>query len=60
MIQHVFRYVLLLAVGIVPVYFLQIDRKFELMIGWMVGATLSFIIGMIFIKRKKKKENHDI
>lgn len=54
MIQHVFRYVLLLALGIVPIYFLQIDNKFELMMGWLLGATLAFIVGMFIIKRKKR------
>ena len=51
-LQHIFRYILLLAVGIVPIYFLEIEDKNTLIIGWTVGATLAFIVGNLLIKKK--------
>ena len=53
-LQHIFRYILLLAVGVVPIYFLEMENvdKHTLIIGWTVGATLAFIIGNLLIRKK--------
>ncbi len=53
--HHAFRFVLLLALGIVPIYFMEIDDKFAIMIGWIIGATLAYIIGNYVLKRMQKK-----
>ncbi|MDR3048058.1 MAG: hypothetical protein LBU51_10725 [Bacteroidales bacterium] len=59
-LQHAFRFVILLAVGIVPIYFLEIDHKTEIMTGWLIGATLAFIVGNIVLKIIKNKKSKKV
>lgn len=56
MLNHAFRYVLLLSVGIVCLYFLQIEDKFPIMIGWMIGVTIAYFLGNFILARLRKKQ----
>ena len=56
MINHAFRFVLLLAVGIIPLFFTEIENKFELMIGWCIGVTIAYVIGNYVLERRKKRK----
>lgn len=60
MLEHIFRFVLLLAVGVVPIYFMEIDDKPAIMIGWVIGATLAYIIGNWILRNKRKKKKFDM
>ena len=55
-LMHIFRFVLLIGIGIVFLFFMEIDRKLEIMIGWIIGVTLAYIIGVAIIQRRKKNE----
>lgn len=55
-LMHIFRFVLLIGIGIVFLFFTEIDRKLEIMIGWIIGVTLAYIIGVAIIQRRKKNE----
>jgi len=54
---HIFRFVLLIAIGIIFLFFTEIDRKLELMIGWIIGAILAYIIGLIILHYRKGRKN---
>ncbi len=54
-LMHIFRFVLLNAIGIVFLFFLEIDNKLELMIGWIIGVTLAYLVGGIIIRKRKKR-----
>lgn len=51
-----FRYVLLMGVLIIPLHFANVDNKFPIMVGALIGGTVAFIIGHLILKRKNKKE----
>ena len=57
--EHIFRLVLLYAVYVVPIHFMDIEDKFIIQIGGILGITLAYIIAMLIIKkmRKKKEQN---
>ncbi|MDL2311714.1 hypothetical protein LJC68_02405 [Bacteroidales bacterium OttesenSCG-928-B11] len=55
MLQHIFRCLIIVAAGLLIVYFAEIDNKFPVMIGWTVGAVLAFIVGNIMLRYTKKK-----
>lgn len=56
--EHLFRLILLYAVYIVPVHFMDIEDKFIIQIGGILGITLAYIIAILILKRRKKKEDH--
>ena len=56
--EHLFRLILLYAVYIVPIHFMDIEDKFIIQIGGIIGITLAYIVAMLIIKRRKKKEDH--
>lgn len=56
--EHFFRLILLYAVYIVPVHFMDIEDKFIIQIGGILGITLAYIIAILILKRRKKKEDH--
>ena len=53
--EHLFRIVLLYAVFLVPTYFMEIEDKFIIQIGGMLGITVAYILAMVILKRKKRK-----
>ena len=55
--EHFFRLILLYAVYIVPIHFMDIEDKFIIQIGGVLGITLAYIIAILILKRRKKKEN---
>jgi len=55
-LMHIFRFVLLITLGVVFLFFTEIDHKLEIMIGWMIGATLAYIVGYVILQRRKKNE----
>ena len=57
--EHIFRLVLLYAVYVVPIHFMDIEDKFIIQIGGILGITLAYIIAILIIKkmRKKKEQN---
>ena len=57
--EHFFRLILLYAIYIVPVHFMEIEDKFIIQIGGIIGITLAYIVAMLIIKkmRKKKEQN---
>ena len=57
-LMHLFRYILLLAIGIVFLFFAKIDKKLEIMVGWIIGATLAYIVGLIILRKRKKSQNN--
>jgi len=57
-LMHIFRFMLLIGIGIVFLFFSEIDQKLEIMIGWIVGVTLAYIIGFTIIQRRKKNEKN--
>lgn len=59
MIIHIFRFVLLISIGIVPLFFMEIEHKLDLMIGWIVGVTLAYIVGFYISNKRKKRNNID-
>lgn len=53
---HFFRYLLILAAFILPVFFLYKDEnQFFILIGLVFGVTLAFWISHIFIQRRIRK-----
>lgn len=53
---HIFRYLLILAAFILPVFFLYKDEnQFFILIGLAFGVTLAFWISHIFIQRRIRK-----
>lgn len=56
--EHLFRLILLYAVYIVPIHFMDIEDKFIIQIGGVLGITLAYIIAILILKRRKKKEDH--
>lgn len=56
--EHIFRIVLLYAVFLVPTYFMEIEDKFIIQIGGMLGITVAYIVAIVILnKMKKKKED---
>ena len=57
--EHIFRLFLLYTVYIVPTYFMEIDDKFIIQIGGILGITVAYIVAILIIKkmRKKKEQN---
>lgn len=53
--QTAFRYVLLMGILIIPLYFSSIDEKFPIMVGAVIGGTIAFWVGYFLLKRKKRK-----
>jgi len=53
--EHFFRLILLYAVYIVSVHFMDIEDKFIIQIGGIIGITLAYIVAMLIIKKRKKK-----
>ena len=54
--EHVFRLVLLYAVYIVPVHFMDIEDKFIIQIGGVLGITVAYLVAMLIIKKLRKKK----
>jgi hypothetical protein len=54
--EHIFRIVLLYAVFLVPTYFMEIDDKFIIQIGGMLGITVAYVVSILILKRMKKKK----
>lgn len=55
MLMHIFRFILLITIGIVPLFFMEIDHKLDIMIGWIAGVTLAYIVGYYVMSKRKKK-----
>lgn len=56
---HFFRYLLLLAAFILPVFFLYEDEnQFFILVGLALGVTLAFWISHIFIQRRIRKQQN--
>lgn len=53
--EHAFRLILLYAVYIVPVHFMDIEDKFIIQIGGIIGITLAYIVAILIIKKMRKK-----
>lgn len=56
MLLTIFRYVLLMGVLIVPIYFATINNKFPIMVGCVIGGTIAYWVGFFILKRKKKRQ----
>ena len=54
-LTHLFRFVLLITIGVVFLFFTEIEHKLEIMIGWMIGVTLAYIVGTFILQRRRKK-----
>ncbi len=54
-----FRYTLLMGLLIIPLFFFNVENKFPIMVGLVIGGSLAFLAGYLIIKRKNKKENND-
>lgn len=54
-----FRYTLLMGLLIIPLFFFNVENKFPIMIGLIIGGSLAFLAGYLIIKRKNKKTNND-
>ena len=57
--EHLFRLILLYAVYIVPVHFMDIEDKFIIQIGGVIGITLAYIVAMLIVKKMRKKNGRD-
>ena len=57
--EHFFRLILLYAVYIVPVHFMDIEDKFIIQIGGVIGITLAYIVAMLIVKKMRKKNGRD-
>lgn len=55
--KHFFKLVLLYACFIIPIHFMDIEDKFIVQVSCMLGVTVAYIIGILIIKRKNKKNN---
>lgn len=54
--EHIFRLILLYAVYIVPVHFMDIEDKFIIQIGGVLGITVAYLVAMLIIKKLRKKK----
>lgn len=54
--KTLFSYLLLMGIFIVIIFIADIENKFPIMIGAIIGGTIAFIIGQIIIYRNKKKK----
>lgn len=54
-----FRYTLLMGLLIIPLFFFNVENKFPIMVGLIIGGSLAFLAGYLIIKRKNKKANND-
>ena len=54
--EHFFRLVLLYTVYIVPIYFMDIEDKFIIQIGGILGITVAYIVAILILNRIKKKK----
>ena len=55
-----FRYTLLMGLLIIPLFFFNVENKFPIMVGLVIGGSLAFLVGYLIIKRKNKKKNNDL
>lgn len=55
--EHIFRLFLLYAVFLVPTYFMEIDDKFIIQICGILGISVAYIIAVLILKKRKKKQN---
>ncbi|MBO4654361.1 MAG: hypothetical protein J5644_02315 [Bacteroidales bacterium] len=53
--EHIFRLFLLYVVYVVPIHFMDIEDKFIIQIGGILGITLAYIVAMLIIKKLRKK-----
>ena len=53
--EHFFRLILLYAVYVVPIHFMEIDDKFIIQIGGILGITVAYIIAILILKKRKKQ-----
>ena len=54
--EHFFRLVLLYTVYIVPIYFMDIEDKFIIQIGGILGITVAYIVAILILNRIKKEK----
>lgn len=55
MLKHIFRYVILMGIFIIPIYFFaDFTSKFPILLGCFIGVTIAFW-GAFFILKKKGK-----
>ncbi len=54
--EHIFRLFLLYAVYIVPIHFMDIEDKFIIQIGGILGITVAYLVAMLIIKKLRKKK----
>jgi hypothetical protein len=52
--EHIFRLILLYAVYVVPIHFMDIEDKFIIQIGGILGITVAYIIAILILNKKKK------
>jgi len=57
--EHLFRLFLLYAVYIVPTYFMEIEDKFIIQIGGVLGITVAYFVALLILKRMKKKKGQE-
>ncbi|MBP5709426.1 MAG: hypothetical protein J6W84_00395 [Bacteroidales bacterium] len=55
MLKHIFRYVVLMGILIIPIYFFfDYQPKFPILMGCFIGGTLAFWIAFLIMKKKGK------
>ncbi len=55
MLKHIFRYVILMGILIIPIYFFfDFQPKFPILIGLFAGGTIAFWTGFLILKKKGK------
>ncbi|MDR1757393.1 MAG: hypothetical protein LBR51_00315 [Bacteroidales bacterium] len=57
-LQHIFRYVLLVGIGIVLIWNSDLDDKFSFMIGWIAGVSIAYAIGVLVGHKKNKRKTN--
>lgn len=58
--EHFFRLVLLYAVFIVPVHFLDIEDKFLIQVSGIVGITLAYFLALLILKKiQQRREKNE-
>lgn len=55
--EHFFRLVLLYAVILVPLHFVEVDDKFVIEVCAMIGVTAAYGVAMLIFKTLKKKQH---
>ena len=57
--KAVFRYVMLLGIVIIPLFFLyKSDEKFPILVGAFLGVTLTYWMAVWIIKLRAKTRKH--